>query len=93
MEKSFEEKIDLIDNLEVILNFVCPIVQLICVVFVVFICENAKIDTCIVCFQLFLLGIQLSIQLLLPKLLKKVVMKKRTKELIEKIEDDVNLYL
>jgi hypothetical protein len=25
--------------------------------------------------------------------LKKVVMKKRTKELIKKIEDDVNLYL
>ena len=91
MKKSFEEKIDLIDNLEVIINAVCPIVQLICVVFVVFICENAKIDTCIVCFQLFLFGIQF----LLPKLLKKVVMKKRTKELIEKIEenrkDDVNL--
>ena len=89
MGKSFEEKIDLIDNLEVVFNFVCPIVQLICMVFVVFICENAKIDTCLVCFQLFLLGIQF----LLPKLLKKVVMKKRTKELIEKIEDDVNLYL
>mgnify|MGYP003295031673 CR=1 FL=1 len=89
MKKSFEEKINLIDNLEVTLNFVCPIVQLICMVFVVFICENAKIDTCLVCFQLFLLGIQI----LLPKLLKKVVMKKRTKELIEKIEDDVNLYL
>ena len=89
MKKSFEEKINLIDNLEVTLNFVCPIVQLICMVFVVFICENAKIDTCLVCFQLFLLGIQF----LLPKLLKKVVMKKRTKELIEKIEDDVNLYL
>ena len=89
MKKSFEEKIDLIDNLEVVFNFVCPIVQLICMVFVVFICENAKIDTCLVCFQLFLLGIQF----LLPKLLKKVVMKKRTKELIEKIEDDVNLYL
>ena len=67
MKKSFEEKIDLIDNLEVALNFVCPIVQLICVVFVVFICESAKIDTCLVCFQLFLLGIQF----LLPKLLKK----------------------
>jgi hypothetical protein len=89
MKKSFEEKIYLIDNLEVVLNFVCPIVQLICMVFVVFICENAKIDTCLVCFQLFLL----SVQFLLPKLLKKVVMKKRTKELIEKIEDDVNLYL
>jgi hypothetical protein len=89
MKKSFEEKIDLIDNLEVILNFVCPIVQLICMVFVVFICENSKIDLCIVCFQLFLIGVQF----LLPKLLKKVVMKKRTKELIEKVEDDVNLYL
>ena len=87
MKKSFEEKIDLIDNLEVVFNFVCPIVQLICMVFVVFICENAKIDTCLVCFQLFLLGIQF----LLPKLLKKVVMKKRTKELIKKIEDGVNL--
>ena len=89
MKKSFEEKIDLINNLEVIINAVCPSVQLICMVFVVFICENAKIDTCLVCFQLFLLGVQF----LLPKLLKKVVMKKRTKELIEKIEDDVNLYL
>ena len=89
MKKSFEEKIDLINNLEVIINAVCPIVQLICMVFVVFICENSKIDTCLVCFQLFLLGVQF----LLPKLLKKVVMKKRTKELIEKIEDDVNLYL
>ena len=87
MKKSFEEKIDLIDNLEVIMNAVCPIVQLTCMVFVVFICENTKIDTCLVCFQLFLLGIQF----LLPKLLKKVVMKKRTKELIEKIEDGVNL--
>ncbi len=91
MGKSFEEKINLIDNLEVTLNFVCPIVQPICMVFVVFICENAKIDTCLVCFQLFLLGVQF----LLPKLLKKVVMKKRTKELIKKIEeirkDDVNL--
>lgn len=87
MGKSFEEKIDLIDNLEVVLNFVCPIVQLICMVFVVFICENAKIDTCLVCFQLFLLGIQF----LLPKLLRRFVMKKRTKELIEKIDDGVNL--
>ena len=80
MKKSFEEKIDLIDNLEVIMNAVCPIVQLTCMIFVVFICENSKIDTCLVCFQLFLLGVQF----LLPKLLKKVVMKKRTKELIEK---------
>ena len=80
MKKSFEEKINLIDNLEVIMNFVCPIVQLTCMIFVVFICENTKIDTCLVCFQLFLLGVQF----LLPKLLKKVVMKKRTKELIEK---------
>ena len=87
MKKSFEEKIDLIDNLEVVFNFVCPIVQLICMVFVVFICENAKIDTCLVCFQLFLLGIQF----LLPKLLRRFVMKKHTKELIEKIEDSVNL--
>jgi hypothetical protein len=87
MKKSFEEKINLIDNLEVIMNFVCPIVQLTCMIFVVFICENTKIDTCLVCFQLFLLGVQF----LLPKLLKKVVMKKRTKELIKKIEDDVNL--
>lgn len=87
MKKSFEEKIDLIDNLEVIMNAVCPIVQLTCMIFVVFICENSKIDTCLVCFQLFLLGIQF----LLPKLLKKVVMKKRTKELIEKIEDSVKL--
>ena len=87
MEKSFEEKIDLIDNLEVILNFVCPIVQLTCMIFVVFICENTKIDTCVTCFQLFLLGVQF----LLPKLLRRFVMKKRTKELIKKIEDDVNL--
>lgn len=87
MKKSLEEKIDLIDNLEVIMNFVCPIVQLICMFFVVFICENAKIDTCIVCFQFFLIGVQF----LLPKLLKKIVMKKRTKELIKKIEDGVNL--
>lgn len=84
MKKSFEEKIDLLDA---ILNIVCPIIQLSCVIFVVFICENAKIDTCLVCFQLFLLGVQF----FLPKLLKKVVMKKRTKELIEKIEDSVNL--
>lgn len=83
MKKSMKK----IDLLEAILHIVCPIVQLICMVFVVFICENAKIDTCLVCFQLFLLGIQL----LLPKLLKKVVMKKRTKELIKKIGDDVNL--
>lgn len=85
MEKSMK-KIDLLD---MILNIVCPIVQLTCMIFVVFICENAKIDTCIVCFQFFLIGVQF----FLPKLLKKVVMKKRTKELIEKIEDNVNLYL
>ena len=83
MEKSMK-KIDLLD---MILNIVCPIVQLTCMIFVVFICENAIIDTILVCFQLFLLGVQF----LLPKFLKKVVMKKRTKELIEKIEDSVNL--
>ena len=88
MKKSFEEKIDLIDNLEVIMNAVCPIVQLTCMVFVVFICENAKIDTCIVCFQFFLIGVQF----FLPKLLRRFVMKKQTtKELIKKIEDSVNL--
>lgn len=88
MGKSFEEKIDLIDNLEVIMHTVCPIVQIACMIFVVFICENAKIDTCIVCFQFFLIGVQF----FLPKLLKKVVMKKRTKEkqtkeLIEKLTE------
>lgn len=83
MEKSME-KIDLLDA---ILNIVCPIIQLTCMIFVVFICENSKIDTCLVCFQLFLFGVQF----LLPELLKKVVMKKRTKELIKKIEDDVNM--
>ena len=83
MEKSMK-KIDLLDA---ILNVVCPIIQFACMFVVVFICENAKIDACLVCFQLFLLGIQF----LLPKLLRRFVMKKRTKELIEKIEDDVNL--
>lgn len=83
MEKSMEK----IDLLEAILHIVCPIIQIACMIFVVFICENSKIDTCLVCFQLFLFGVQF----LLPKLLKKVVMKKRTKELIEKIKDDVNL--
>ena len=87
MKKSLEEKIDLIDNLEVTLNFICPIVQLTCMIFVVFICENAKIDTFLVCFQLFLF----ILQLFLPKLLRRFVMKKHTKELIEKIEDSVNL--
>lgn len=65
MEKSMK-KIDLLDT---ILNIVCPIVQLACMIFVVFICENSKIDTCLVCFQLFLLGVQF----LLPKLLKKLL--------------------
>ena len=83
MEKSMK-KIDLLD---MILNIVCPIVQLTCMIFVVFICENAKIDTCIVCFQYFLIGVQF----FLPKLLRRFVMKKHTKELIEKIEDSVNL--
>ena len=87
MKKSLEEKIDLIDNLEVTLNFICPIVQLTCMIFVVFICENAKIDTFLVFFQLFLF----IIQLVLPKLLRRFVMKKHTKELIKKIEDSVNL--
>ena len=87
MEKSME-KIDLqIDLLEAILHIVCPIIQLTCMIFVVFICENAKIDTFLVCLQLFLLAVQL----FLPKLLRRFVMKKRTKELIKKIEDDVNL--
>lgn len=84
MEKSMK-KIDLLD---MILNIiVCPIAQLTCMIFVVFICENAKIDTCIVCFQYFLIGVQF----FLPKLLRRFVMKKQTKELIEKIEDSVNL--
>lgn len=83
MEKSMK-KIDLLD---MILNIVCPIVQLTCMIFVVFICENDKIDTFLVCLQLSLL----IVQLFLPKLLRRFVMKKRTKELIKKIEDGVNL--
>jgi ABC-type transport system involved in cytochrome bd biosynthesis fused ATPase/permease subunit len=83
MEKSMK-KIDLLD---MILNIVCPIVQLTCVIFVVFICENAIIDTFLVCLQLSLLVVQL----FLPKLLRRFVMKKHTKELIEKIEDSVKL--
>ena len=83
MEKSMK-KIDLLD---MILNIVCPIVQLTCMIFVVFICENATIDTFLVCLQLSLL----IVQLFLPKLLRRFVMKKHTKELIEKIEDSVNL--
>lgn len=83
MEKSMK-KIDLLDT---ILNIVCPIAQLICVFFVVFVCENKKIDTVLVCVQLSLL----IVQLFLPKLLRRFVMKKQTKELIEKIEDSVNL--
>ena len=76
-----------IDLLDVILNIVCPIVQLTCMIFVVFICENKKIDAILVCIQLFLLGVQF----FLPQLLRRFVMKKQTKELIEKIEDSVNL--
>jgi hypothetical protein len=87
MKKSFEEKINLIDKLEVIIDIVCPIVQLTCMFFVVFICENNKIDTCVTCFQLFLLGVQF----LLPKFLRRFVMKKWRKELFKKIEDSVNL--
>jgi ABC-type transport system involved in cytochrome bd biosynthesis fused ATPase/permease subunit len=83
MEKSMK-KIDLLD---MILNIVCPIVQLTCMIFVVFICENAIIDTFLVCLQLSLLVVQL----FLPKLLRRFVMKKHTKELIEKIEDSVKL--
>jgi hypothetical protein len=83
MEKSMK-KIDLLD---MILNIVCPIVQLTCMIFVVFICENAIIDTFLVCLQLSLLVVQL----FLPKLLRRFVMKKHTKELIKKIEDGVNL--
>ena len=76
-----------IDLLDAILNVVCPIVQLTCMIFVVFICENDKINTFLVFFQLSLL----IVQLFLPKLLRRFVMKKQTKELIEKIEDSVNL--
>ena len=83
MEK-FMKKIDVLDA---ILNIVCPIVQLTCMIFVVFICENKKIDSILVCFQLFLL----CVQFFLPPLLRRFVMKKQTKELIEKIEDSVNL--
>lgn len=87
MEKSMK-KIDLLDT---ILNIVCPIAQLTCMFFVVFICENEKIDTCLVCFQLFLL----IVQFFLPKLLRRFVRNKQRnkqiKELIEKIEDSVNL--
>ena len=87
MKKSFEEKIDLINNLEVIIYVVCPIVQIMCMIFVVFICENNKIDICVTGFQLFLL----CVQFLLPKFLRGHVMKKRRKELIKKIENSVNL--
>lgn len=87
MKKSFEEKIDLIDKLEVIIDIVCPIVQLVCMCFVVFICENHTIDICVSCFQLFLLGVQF----LLPRYLRRFVMKKWRNELIKKIEDSVNL--
>lgn len=83
MEKSMK-KIDLLD---MILNIVCPIVQLTCMIFVIFICENDIIDTFLVCLQLSLLVVQL----FLPKLLRRFVMKKHTKELIEKIEDSVKL--
>lgn len=83
MEKSMKK----IDLLESILMSICPIIQLPCMLVVVFFCENEIIDTCIVCFQLFLIGVQF----FLPKLLRKVVMKKQTKKLIEKIEDGVNL--
>ena len=83
MEKSMKK----IDILDAILNIVGPIVQLTCMFFVVFICENAKIDICLIFVQLFLL----IAQLFLPKLLRKYVMKKQTKELIEKIEDSINL--
>lgn len=83
MEKSMK-KIDLLDS---ILNIVCPIVQLTCMIFVVFICENDKINTFLVCFQLLLL----IVQLFLPNLLRRFVMKKQTKELIKKIEDGLNL--
>ena len=83
MEKSMK-KIDLLDT---ILNIVCPIAQLTCMIFVVFICENDKINTFLVCLQLSLL----IVQLFLPKLLRRFVMKKHAKELIQKIEDDVNL--
>ena len=83
MEKSMK-KIDLLDA---ILNIVCPIVQLTCMIFGVFICENDKINTFLVFFQLSLL----IVQLFLPKLLRRFVMKKQTKELIKKIEDGVNL--
>lgn len=83
MEKSMK-KIDLLDA---ILNIVCPIIQITCMFFVVFICENDKINTFLVFFQLSLL----IVQLFLPKLLRRFVMKKQTKELIEKIEDGINL--
>ena len=83
MEKSMK-KIDLLDA---ILNIVGPFIQATCMFIVVFISENAKLDTFLVCFQLFLL----IMQLFLPKLLRRFVMKKHTKELIEKIEDSVNL--
>ena len=86
MEKSMKK----IDLLEAILMITCPFVQFACMFVVVFICENKTIDAILVCLQLSLL----IVQLFLPKLLRRFVMKKRMKELIEKIEDeedDVNL--
>ena len=81
MEKSVMEKsMKKIDLLDTILNIVCPIAQLTCMVFVVFICENEKIDICLVCFQLSLL----IVQFFLPKLLRRFVRNKQIKELIEK---------
>lgn len=71
MVKSMK-KINLLDS---ILNIVCPIVQITCMFFVVFIFGNVKIEACILCFQLFLLGVQF----FLPKLLIRFVMKKQRK--------------
>lgn len=83
MEKSMKK----IDILDAILNIVGPIVQLMCMIYVVFICENEKIATCLVIFQLLLL----IVQLFLPKLLRRFVVKKKIKELMKKIKDNVNL--
>ena len=58
-----------IETIELILNIVCPIIQLLCVTGV-FICQNKTIDLCIIVFQVVLLCVQFFLPMCMKKILK-----------------------
>lgn len=58
-----------IEKIKLVLNIVCPIIQLLCVIGVS-ICKNKTIDFCIIGFQVVLLCVQYLLPMCMKKILK-----------------------